>query len=526
MVTLTKRLSYLFLTLVGLITYLNTFANSFVWDDEILIVGNGYIKSFSNIFKIFTVDTFHWTTGSNFYRPLFSLSLMLDYHLWKLNPLGFHLTNFILHLLNTFLIFYLINFLVSNLRISLIAGLFYLLHPVHTQAVTYISGRADLLAVFFVLCSLLFFAKNLYFASMFSFICGLLSKEIVLLLPLSLILYDYCFGNISKNIKRHITFFVIAMIYLLLRTKFLPFNPEGMLSQSLFIRLINLPKVIIFYLSLLFIPWNLRIERPFPLSNSFDLSVLFPLLLLLIIFSWIFKHRRKKILLFSSLWFFLNLLPVTNIILPLNAVIAEHWLYLPSIGFFIILAIGIDKLLLKDSFVFGQRLSRQFKMIILVAVISALGLLTISRNFEWRNPMILFESTLKLSKDEENPKDTRVHFNLGTAYLDNGLYDQAITEFNQALKGLPFPRCKRAHYQLAIAYLAKSSDKEAKEELLKAIEADPNYISAYYLLGSLYKKEGDIEKAKETWQKLIKIKPINPKDEVLIKKAKELLDSQ
>jgi len=165
-------------------------------------------------------------------------------------------------------------------------------------------------------------------------------------------------------------------------------------------------------------------------------------------------------------------------------------------------------------------------MVILVAVIGALGLLTISRNFEWRNPIILFESTLKLSKGKENPKDTRVHFNLGTAYLNKGLYDKAIMEFNEALKGLPFPRCKRAHYQLAFAYLAKSSYKEAEGELLKAIEADPYYVSAYYLLGNLYKKEGDIEKAKEAWQKLIKIKALYPKDEVLIKKAKELLDSQ
>lgn len=520
-----------------MIIYANSFSNSFVWDDEILIVQNGYIKSFKYIPKIFSVDIYRWTTQSNFYRPLFSLSLMLDYSLWKLNPLGYHLTNFILHLLNTFLIFYLINFLISNLKVSLLGSLLYLVHPVHTQAVTYISGRADLLAGFFILGTVLFFAlsakiegrhKNLfYFASISFFICGLLSKEIVLVLPLILILYDYCFGNIFKNIKNHIVFFGLVLIYIILRSQLLPFNPEGMLAQSFFIRLINIPRVIIFYLGILFFPLNLRIERSLPLSETFDSLVFLFSFLLMIILVWVFKNKGKRIYLFSCLWFFINLLPVSNIVLPLNAEIAEHWLYLPSIGFFIILALGVDKLLLKDSFVAGQRLSYKFKMTVLVAIITALGLLTVSRNFEWRNPIILFEATLKSSlRHKVNPKDTRVHFNLGHAYLSRGLYDKAILEFNEALKGLPFPKCRRVHYQLAFAYLGKSLYKEAEEELIKAIEADPNYISAYHLLGNLYKKTGDIDKANETWNKMLKIKPLYPREEILIRKVKEHLDSR
>lgn len=537
MINLSKRSYYLLLALIGLIVYANSFSNSFVWDDEILIVQNGYIKSFKYIPKIFSVDIYHWTTQSNFYRPFFSLSLMLDYSLWKLNPLGYHLTNFILHLLNTFLIFYLINFLISNLKVSLLGSLLYLVHPLHTQAVTYISGRADLLAGFFILGTVLFFAlsaktegrhKNLfYFASIFFFICGLLSKEIVLVLPLVLILYDYCFGHLFKNIKKHTAFLLLALLYIILREQFLSFNPEGMLPYNLWVRLINLPKVIVFYLWLLVFPLNLRIERSLRLSESFDLPVFLSSILLIIILAGVFKNRRKRIYLFSCLWFFINLLPVSNIVLPLNAEIAEHWLYLPSMGFFIILALGVDKLLLKDSFVAGQRLSYKFKMTILVAVVTALGLLTISRNFEWRNPIILFEATLKSSlRHKLNPKDTRVRFNLGHAYLSGGFYDKAILEFNEALKGLAFPRCRRVHYQLAFAYLGKSSYKEAEEELIKAIEADPNYVSAYHLLGNLYKKTGDIDKANQMWNKMLKIKPLHPREEILIRKVKEHLDSR
>lgn len=360
MIKLTRKSYYLILIIIGLLTYFNSFYNSFVWDDEILIVGNEYIKSFKNIFKIFTVDIYHWITDSNFYRPLFSLSLMFDYHLWQLEPFGYHLSNLILHLLNALLVFYLVNHLTSKINIAFLATLFYLVHPVHTEAVTYISGRADLLAAFFVLGSVLFFVKSnqaqghlkntLYFATGIFFISGLLSKEIALVLPLILISYDYCFGYLFKNKKIHIIFLSLALIYIISRHTFFPFSSAGMLADSLFVRLINLPKVIVFYLWLLIFPLSLRIERYFPLSKSFDLPIILSALLLIAILVWIFKNRHQRILLFSCLWFFINLLPLTNIILPLNAEVAEHWVYLASIGFFIILACYIDKILSKDFF--------------------------------------------------------------------------------------------------------------------------------------------------------------------------------
>jgi len=529
LIKLTRKSYYLILIIIGLIAYFNSFYNSFVWDDEILIVGNEYIKSFKNIFKIFTVDIYHWITNSNFYRPLFYLYLMFVYHLWQLEPFGYHLTNLILHLLNAFLVFYLVNNLTSKINIAFLTTIFYLVHPVHTEAVTYISGRADLLAGFFVLGSVLFFVKShqaqgrlknvLYFATGIFFISGLLSKEIALVLPLILISYDYCFGYLFKNKKIHLIFLSLALIYITSRHTFFPFSSAGMLSDSLFVRLINLPKVIVFYLSLLIFPLSLRIERYFPLSRSFDLSIILCALLLIAILGWVFKNRHQRILLFSCLWFFINLLPLANIILPLNAEVAEHWVYLASIGFFIILVWYIDKILSKDFFVAGKKLSYQFKMVILVAILVSLGLLTIARNFEWSDPVVLFEATLKSSQGNINPRDIRVHFNLGNAYLKKGFVDKAITEFNEALKGLPFPRCKRAHYQLAIAYLYKSLYKEAEEQLLKAIEADPDYVSAYYLLGYLYKKTGKIDKAKEAWDKMREIKPTHPQEGILIEKV-------
>jgi tetratricopeptide (TPR) repeat protein len=521
----TRRTYYLLLALIGLIGYLNSFANAFIWDDELLIVGNGYIRSFSNIFKIFTTDIFHWITDSNFYRPLFSLSLMLDFSIWKLNPFGYHLTNLALHILNACLLFYLVNLLTSRLRVAFIASLFFLVHPVHTQAVTYISGRADPLACFFLLSAVLFFVKAsriknnpeniLYPLVALCFVFALLSKEIALVLPLLILSYDYCFGNIFKNIKVHLIFLSMALLYITFRNKFFPFSSAGMLPFNLAIRLINLPKVVLFYLSLLIFPWNLRIERSFPISESFDLSVLLSFLLLVIIFIGIFRTRHKKIVLFSSLWFFISLLALTNIVLPLNAFVSEHWLYLASLGFFIVLALTLDKLLSQDILIAKVKLSSRFNLVLLVIVLTTLALLTIARNFEWRNSIILFESTLK---SEDNPKDphiVRVHFNLGCAYLKEGFFDKAIGEFKEALNRLPFPRSWRVEYQIGIAYLNKGSYPEAEEHFLKAVEANPEHISTYSYLIYLYKKTGNLKKASDIRQRALKVKPLYPRDQLL-----------
>ena len=520
----TRRTYYLLLALIGLTVYLNSFANAFIWDDELLIVGNGYIRSFASILKIFSTDIFHWITESNFYRPLFSLSLMFDFSIWKLNPFGYHLTNLILHTFNACLLFYLAYILTSRLRVAFVASLLFLVHPVHTQAVTYISGRADPLAAFFMLSATIFFAKAaksktnkeniLYLSALICFIYALLSKEIALVLPLLILCYDYCFGDIYKNIKIHLLFFALALFYIILRQQFLPFSSIGMLPFNLAIRLINFPKVVLFYLSLLIFPWNLRIERSFPAAESFDLSILLSVFILAIILIGIFRARNNKIVFFSFLWFSLNLLPLTNVILPLNAFVSEHWLYTASMGFFIILALGCDKLLSEGISISKLKLSSRFSLALLIIILTTLSLLTISRNFEWRNSIILFESTLKSEDNPKDPHTVRVHFNLGYAYLKEGFFDKAIAEFKKALNRLPFPRSWRVEYQIGVAYLNKGSLPEAEEHFLKSIEANPEHISTYSYLIYLYKKTGNLKKADEIRQRALKLKPLYPRDQL------------
>ena len=510
-----KYFPYLLLTVIGLVCYHNSFFNAFLWDDESLILANEYIRSPINIFKIFSVDLYHWTVKSDFYRPIFSLSLMFDYRLWHLYPFGYHLTNFLLHLANSFLIFYFINFLIANKKIALIASLFFLVHPIHTEAVTYISGRADPLATLFVLLAVLFFAKSrtvinlkktiYYLSSVFLFILGLLSKEIVLALPLLLILYDLCFSSFRKNIKEHLVFLLLAALYIILRNHFLPISLSSKIPHSLFLKIINLPKVISFYLYLLVSPFDLRVERFFPMSKSIDLRLFLSVSLFIFIVIGIIKSfRRSKIIFFFSLWFFINLLAIANIMLPLNAVVAEHWLYLPSIGFFAIIALGIDKISKKTLLFSRYAPSIQLKRACLIIIIATLSSLTVARNFEWNNGIILFERTLEASQSYPGYKNIRLRYNLGIAYYKSGRFDEAIEQYKNILKLMP--DFEEVHYNLATAYICKGLYDEAEQECLKAIEIASNYIMPYYALGLIYKKRGNIEDARIIWDKMLKIK--------------------
>lgn len=140
--------------------YANSLGNDFIWDDEFLVRDNMYIRSFSHLKDIFT-SYLASSSGNinNFYRPLQDLSYMIDYFFWGYDPMGFRLTNIILHSLCAALIYILMARILGDYRPALLAGLFFGVHPINTEAVTYIAGRADPLYLVFFLSSFILFLK-------------------------------------------------------------------------------------------------------------------------------------------------------------------------------------------------------------------------------------------------------------------------------------------------------------------------------------------------------------------------------
>ena len=264
----TILVSLILIIALGFAVYINSINGEFVWDDEHLIDRNLYIKDWSHIHKIFTKDI---RAGAgregHCYRPFQMLTYMFDYSLWRLDVRGYHLTNILLHILVALSIFWLINILYDNWLLSLFTGMLFVAHPIHTEAVAYISGRADSLAALFMLLCLILYIKqirskglSLYLLALLSYVLALLSRESSLIIPVLLILYHYCFKQRLK-LGKLLPILGISFIYIVLRLTVLKSLLLNLpYSATLWQRTPGFFVAITSYLRLLFLPFNLHME--------------------------------------------------------------------------------------------------------------------------------------------------------------------------------------------------------------------------------------------------------------------------
>jgi tetratricopeptide (TPR) repeat protein len=500
-------LSILLISVVGFVIYANSLNNEFVWDDEHLIEKNSYIKNWTHIPKIFTKDILAGVEMQrNYYRPLQAFTYMIDYSFFKLNPKGYHLTNIFIHILVSLSIFWLIEIIFNNRLLSLFTSLLFVVHPIHTEAIAYISGRADPLAAVFLILSLIFYIQHSRFkkASLFVFslsfyILGLLSKEIVLILPLILVLYDYTFKENKKDyFKSYLPFLVVTLIYILLRLTILNFlSEERFIKTPLLQRLPGTFSAITTYFRLLLFPFRLHMEYGMPIFRLSDINVLLGMGIVVLSLSYAFKSKNEqRLIFFSCLWFFLNLIPVSNVYslsAYTNAYMAEHWLYIPSIGFFLFLG-WIFELI--------YRKKKRLRLIVVVVLAILLGFYacrTIQQNRYWKDPITLYTRTLKYA-----PGSSKVYYNLGYAYSNKGLYEKAIEEYKKALEIKP--NYTEAYNNLGIVYGILGQYQEAIATFNKAIEINPNFSKAYNNLGIVYGILGQYQEAIAVYKKVIKIK--------------------
>jgi len=423
---------------LGIAVYANSLKGDFVWDDEDFVVKNDYIKSLKNIPLFFTKkETLAaGKLGGDNYRPLVSLTYALDYSFWKLNPTGYHITNTGLHVLNAILLFYLLTLILKNYALSIFSSIIFLIHPIQTEAVTWISGRSNVLFLFFFLLAFILYIKQktskkhmLYAASLISFLCGLLSKETTAVFPLMIILYDWIYdreNNIAGRIVKYMPFLAVFGIYMFIR-----FTVLGRLGQcdywtgSLYTTLLTMARVIVYYIRLLLFPVGLCIDYlKYPASYSImDHKVLLSLIVLLTMLITAFGLRkRNKDLSFGIFWFFIALLPVINII-PVKIFMAERFLYLPSIGFAVTLSAIFYILYCKkiDSIHFKKLL-----VTTQIILIIACSTLTFLRNKDWTDAAVLYGKAI-----ESYPDNFRARYNLAITYGKRGQEDKALTEMRE-----------------------------------------------------------------------------------------------
>ncbi len=477
-----KNLFLLSVAVLGIfLCYSNVLHGEFLFDDYSIVSHTG--RLLQNPFMILRQGLLRVLSSAS--RPLPAFTFYLNYLIGGPDVFWFHLTNILLHLITVVLIYVFIKRLLSTplLRetfgsrreiVALVIASIWGIHPLQTQAVSYITQRSEIMASFFYIASLLLLDRALagrggrsilyYCCAVAVFLSGWLSKVIIATMPLTFLLYAAFFHErvkLRKAILMVIPLFLGAGVFgVMIVTGFSETSTAGFRMES-----IGQPEyfytqlpVFLTYIRLIFLPAGQNLDHDYPVYHTpWNPQVLLSCLVIsgLILFS-LYTLRRKHSLLrisgFGILWFFVLLLPTSSLV-PLMDVINEHRVYLAMLG-----------LILPAVIIFDRVVSdRNLKIVIPLLVMLVLGITTYRRNFVWQSELNLWQDVVRKS-----PRKARGHNNLGNVFL------------------------KRREYQTAL------------QEFLAAIQYDPdNMLTAYYNAGLTLDLMGRYEEAKRYYQEFV-----------------------
>jgi len=381
------------------------------------------------------------------------------------------------------------------------------LHPVHTEAVTFITANFDLFGIIFYLLAFLYYIKAteennklyLHSISIIFFLLGIFTNEFVITLPLILILYDFFYKNLREStfipkLKHYFSYFIIALGFLFIRFKLIGVfaRIEGYQSNY-FGKVLTMPQVITKYIQILFVPFNLSVDHRVNIASLAGI-IFFSFIVLLILGSAFILRKRSKLASFGILWFFITLLPVMNIV-PIQRMMAEVYLYLPSIGFCIFLAWlirKIPKLKFKNA--------KLCYFLILIIVLGSYSVISFNRNTIWKDEFSLWNNAIKT-----NPESSKAHSNLALELDKRELYDKAIEEYKISIQ--LNPNRAKTYFNLGVVYSKVEAVNEAIDAYTISLELEPNGAEAYNNRGILYAKQNLSELAINDFKNALALNP-------------------
>ncbi len=459
------------------------------------------------------------------WHPLTWLSLMLDAKLFGTGPAGPHLTNVLLHAANTVLLFLLLTRLTGALwRSALVAGLFGL-HPLHVESVAWISERKDVLSALFGFLTLLMYARYVeksgvhnpksrvfYGLALLFFALGLMSKPMLVTLPIVLLLLDYWPLGRTRWAKLAPGMNVETSLNQLLKEK-LPFVALAAvvcvvtcLAQrggDTVVPLANLPPGMriansllsyMRYLSKAFWPRGLAVFYPMPVTLPAAAAVGAGIGLLGLTAAAIWRAPREPWLATGWFWYLGTLVPVIGLVQVGGQSMADRYTYLPFIGLFIMLCWSVPRSVLDRG---------TFKIITCLAAGAALAVCAVRARIQagyWKDSETLFRNALSVTQD-----NWLAHYNLGIALQRAGKYEDAVGQYGQVIRLKPnYPG---AHYNLAVALTQLGRAREAMEHWEQALRIKPDYAEVYYNLGIASTRAGKPDDAIGQYEQALRIKP-------------------
>jgi len=488
--------------------YLPTLRNGFVWDDNALIE-NFDVRTLdaSTVKRIFTTNFWEASeTQSGMYRPLTALSFHIDYQLHDSRPAGFHLTNALLNAAVCALLFLLLLEMFGRFDVALMSALFYAAFPMHAENVAWVSGRTDVLATLFMLASLWCWARwrnvggVLALAGIFVFhAAALLAKEIAVVLPAVVAtasLVSLRTSGASRPPRDRFVIagmFVMVAMYFVLRREVLgsallyfPRFTEGA-AQAVALTL----SIVAHYAYKLVFPYRLDAEADFmPPATLWNLHTLVGAVFVVAAAYSLYRWRRNPAFVFSVAVIACGLAPVLNI-LPLNQVLAERFLYFPSIGHVLLVSLAVAS---------AMKRWRTAALAVFLILIAACSARTVARTFDWKDELTLFQKTVAVSGD-----NARARASLGGSLFARGRYEEALAEFRRATELNP-------SYAPGWSGLARTAGKlgqvdEALEDMQTAVNLDPNNALFYHNLGVLQFQARRYAEAAESFRRALELRP-------------------
>jgi hypothetical protein len=489
----------------GFAIYANVINGKFIWDDNLLIAENAYVKNFSGIKMALSRDIGSGS-GSRFgyYRPLQLISYMFEYAFFGSDPRIYHITNILLHLLVALGVFWLATVIYGNRLFAFLSAMLFVAHPLQTETVAYISDRADLLCALFFVIGFIFYLKYIksksspfYLVATAGYTLALFSKENALGFIPILLIYHYVFRE-KLNIMRLLPIAAITATYLVLRSLILnPVSPDTAVLSSIFTRLPGFFVAVTNYLRLLFLPYGLHFDYGNKIFYFLDFRAISgAILYFLFIIYAIMNKGKDAVVSFGILWFIIMLMPNSGIYPVTAFYMAEHYLYLPFIGFSFVLS----KYLVR---VYNPKASKITFAFIVSALIILYGYLTVRQNNYWIKPMDFYRRTLYFT-----PDSAEIYYNLASEYDRINNKGVAIALYKKSID--LDPGFDKAYNSLGVIYSKLNRKDEALILFKKALDLNPQSANICNNLGILYYELGKKDESFVFFKKAFQINPDYP----------------
>ena len=524
-----KMLAVAVLFTIALLSRLNIFGNQFVMDDHDFIVNWPLIQDWGNFGKFF-IDYIPIPRQAGIYSPLKTVFHAINYSLFGLEPFGYHVVSLLIHFAGIFFVYKLSLYLSKDNFVAFISGLFFGVHPVGVESITYMTASVDMMGIVFLFASIYYYvlskdengqrflkSKKYYIALLLSGF-AVFTHELAISLPVLLLWYEICFGDKKidpgQKVLGLLPFFLIVAFYVFSKYSVLNEITRGAyVFDSFYLTLLIVLKAVAEYVFICFLPIVLThnhkisegissfafndFDKVSVLSQSiFDIQVIISLVVLgFVLWIAVRSWRKNRLVTFCLGWFFISLLPVLNII-PSGVLFGERYLYPGLLGFCLLLGLILRNLYVKDTLN-----SSMFCFWTVLIILSFFSIRTLVRNKDWFDDVSLYESAVKA-----NPDSALMRHDLGLVYSRAGRIDEAIASFKVSVKLKDDDPV--SFFSLGNSCQEVGQYKNAIRNFKKAIALDRDFADAYYNLAGIYAflgmsapSEDNLNKALELFRK-------------------------